>query len=410
MKRIDGIDIARGVLALSVAIYHYIQFLDIGYLKKIHGLMTAGVTSVDGFFIISGFALYYSYHQVDFTQTRNLKVYFYKRFARIAPLFYLCMLLNIVPESLVLLTLALLFCLSFLDKRKKSDWAKYPFLLITLILFAVCLTPLSDSYEKRMMLNNFFFTFGFINTNLTQVRGGWSIGIEYVFYFLLPFILCLTKTNLNCLMALGLFTVFLSLNYQLLNTTNLYSYNSTEHAQDLISNWPLYTNPLNHFHFFMAGILLFIFYERYRESLVSKQQWLTKMLVVFLVIYFFLDQLVGNASHGYGRIFYSLLTLGIIGLTPFMVLKNNWLRNKLVSLGDISYSVYLMQFPVYSVVIYLTRQIGFQNKPAILLIALLCLLVVSYLVYILYEIPTKRWLIDLDSKLTEKKSTIATAS
>ncbi|STX44954.1 Acyltransferase family [Legionella donaldsonii] len=185
------------------------------------------------------------------------------------------------------------------------------------------------------------------------------------------------------------------MDYQFLNNTNLYTYNSTEHVQELVANWPLYTNPLNHFYFFMAGILLFIVYERYRTQLRQKQQLLVKMILILLVIYMVLDKIVGNPSYGFGRFCYSLLTLAIISLTPFIEIKSTWLRKKLIMLGDISYSVYLIQFPVYTCVIYLTRKFTLFNKTETFFIALLSLLSISYFIYKWYEVPSKNWLTNL---------------
>ena len=395
MKRIDGIDITRGLLALSVAIYHYIQFLDLNYLKQFHGIMTAGIASVDGFFAISGFALFYSYHKTDFSNIKNAGTYFYKRFARIAPLFYLCMLLNTLQAPTILLIVSSLFLVGLVGEKKAPSLVKYPFLIITFILLIQLVTPLTNPSEKLMNANNLLFIFGFINTNLTTVRGGWSIGIEYVFYFLLPFILCSTRNDLKYLTILTLFTIFLAVDYQFLNNTNLYTYNSTEHVQELVANWPLYTNPLNHFYFFMAGILLFIVYERYQTQLRQKQQLLVKMILILLVIYMVLDKIVGNPSYGFGRFCYSLLTLAIISLTPFIEIKSTWLRKKLIMLGDISYSVYLIQFPVYTCVIYLTRKFTLFNKTETFFIALLSLLSISYFIYKWYEVPSKNWLTNL---------------
>lgn len=407
MKRIDGIDITRGLLALSVAIYHYIQFLDIRSLKKIHPFITAGITCVDGFFMISGFALFYSYHKVDFTQAKNINAYFYKRFARIAPLFYLCMLLNVVPEPMVLILVALLFLIGYGGERRHFQFAKYSFLLITLVLVMLCFAPWANSYDRKMMLNNFFFTFGFVNPNMTEVRGGWSIGIEYIFYFALPFILCLAKNSVKYLIAISLFTVFLAVDHQLLTHTNLYEYHPAEYTQEVVNNWPHYTNPFNHFYFFMAGILLFILYEQYNEVLVSKQQWLIKIMLGLCVAYCFMDKITGQASYGYGRFFYSILTVLIISLTPFIRIKDNLLKKGLIALGDMSYSVYLMQFPVYSVVIYLTDKLGIFNTFQIFVIALLCLLFVSYFTYRLYELPAKTWLIHRKSAVDERRPALA---
>jgi exopolysaccharide production protein ExoZ len=387
MKRIEGIDIARGLLALSVAIYHYVQFLDISWLKKFHPIMSAGLTSVDGFFMISGFALFYSYQYVDFSIPQNTTRYFVKRFARIAPLFYLCMLINTISAPLILTTLIIVFILGIIGKRMPNTfWVKTPFIIIFITLVAVY----NNNYDRILLMNNLTFLFGFINPNLTSVRGGWSIGIEYIFYFLLPFILCIAQRNKKIIFIMAFVTYVLASNYQYFNNTDLFTYNSKEHVKELVANWPLYTHLFNHFYFFMSGMGLFLIYERFYIQVSNQQTKLSKLLVILLLFYVGVDIIVDNPSHGKGRLIYSLITIAIISITPFLILQNNWLKKQLIILGDISYSVYLMQFPVFTVVTFYTKSIASSLEQ--LLISLICLIVVANLTYRLYEIPTKKWL------------------
>ncbi|WP_019215579.1 acyltransferase family protein [Legionella tunisiensis] len=75
--------------------------------------------------------------------------------------------------------------------------------------------------------------------------------------------------------------------------------------------------------------------------------------------------------------------------------KERLVKEKLLLLGDISYSVYLIQFPVYTCVIYLTKKFTLINKTEIFFIALLSLLFISYFIYKWYEVPSKNWLANL---------------
>lgn len=392
MKRVDGVDITRGLLALSVAIYHYIQFLDISLLKRVNPIINAGLTSVDGFFMISGFALYYSYQKVDFSKTENINRYFIKRFARIAPLFYLCMLLNTISAPLALATIALVFLVGSVGKKFQSDnWIIAPFLIIISILLISLIKPLANGYDRVLIFNNLSFLFGFINPNLTSVRGGWSIGIEFVFYFSLPFILSLSKNQIKIIMIIAIVSSILAFNYQFFNNTNLFSYDSQEHSKELVTNWPLYTNPLNHFYFFMAGMLLFILYDRYYMMISNKQSLLYNLLIVLLCIYCVSSYLFGNPSYGKGRLIYSLITIAMISVTPFLIMPNGWFKKQLITLGDISYSVYLMQFPVFNIVLYFSKNMAIPVLGQLIL-TLLCLIIVAHVTYNFYEIPTKIYL------------------
>ncbi len=397
MKRVEGIDICRGLLALSVAVYHYAQFLDIQSIKSIHAIMNAGITSVDGFFIVSGFALFYTYHATDFTETRNVMNFFYKRFSRIAPLFYLCMLLNTIQESMIFPALILVCIPGFLGNKVSEKLVKYAFMVVFLILLFTVLSPTTSAYNKFITFTNLSFLYGFLNTSLTPVRGGWSIGIEFVFYFSLPFIVSFSKNNIKNLIFLTLVSAAVAIGYQMLNNTDLYTYDASQHALQLISNWPIYSSTTNHFYFFMFGVLLYPLYCRYQVASGKKQSLLIWMMLLLLIVYCASDKLVGGPSFGFGRFIYSFLITAIVGLTPFILIKNSWIKNQLLLLGDISYSVYLMQFPVYSGIVYLTQKLSI-NKAEIMLIALISLLLISYLIYKLYEMPTKKWLSRINFK------------
>ena len=161
-------DILRGFMALAVAFYHlsiWNQLFDSGTaLNRLVALL--GNYGVEGFFIISGFCFFHIYRGTSWDQ-RALQSFHIKRFFRIAPLYYVAVLLNLI-----------------LSQARGPD-------------------P-----SARMLAENFTLTFGLFHPNHALVLGGWSIGIEYVFYMAFPLLAWTTRRKsalyLGCVLLIAL--------------------------------------------------------------------------------------------------------------------------------------------------------------------------------------------------------------
>jgi len=87
-QKLITIDFLRVLFAISVMIYHYNTWSD----QDTSGTLDIlSIYAVEGFFVISGIVLMYNYYN-NFT----MKKYFLHRFFRIAPLFYLAVVLELL--------------------------------------------------------------------------------------------------------------------------------------------------------------------------------------------------------------------------------------------------------------------------------------------------------------------------
>jgi peptidoglycan/LPS O-acetylase OafA/YrhL len=157
-SRIDSLDILRGFLALAVAVYHisiWSRIFEAGT-RTNNAVAIFGNYGVEGFFIVSGFCFFHLYGKGEWGN-RELRRFHIKRFFRIAPLYYLA-----VAGSLLL---------------------RPPF----------GLHPVGPGFSPRMLLENLSLTFGLFHPNHSLVLGGWSIGIEYVFYMAFPLLAWATR-------------------------------------------------------------------------------------------------------------------------------------------------------------------------------------------------------------------------
>jgi exopolysaccharide production protein ExoZ len=142
--RVPGLDVLRGLMALLVALYHttiWTRSLDGPWRTAV---IVLGLYSVQGFFVISGFCFFRLYGPKTFDGA-ELRSFHIRRFMRIAPLFYA--------------TIAL----GYLSGR-----------------------PTQPAPGWDRIFENVTLTFGLFHPNHALVLGGWSIGIEYVFYLVFP--------------------------------------------------------------------------------------------------------------------------------------------------------------------------------------------------------------------------------
>lgn len=157
-SRLHGLDILRGLMALAVAVYHLSIWSELSRAgTRINELIvTFGSYGVEGFFVVSGFCFFHLYGDSRWG-LRELRRFHIKRFFRIAPLYYLA-----VAASLAL---------------------RPPF----------GTNPVGPGFSSRMLLENLSLTFGLFHPNHALVLGGWSIGIEYVFYLAFPLLAWATR-------------------------------------------------------------------------------------------------------------------------------------------------------------------------------------------------------------------------
>lgn len=143
--RVLGWDMLRGLCALAVAVYHLLYWQDVA------ALHTLGSYGVYLFFVLSGASLAYNY-QGKLADAGDAWRFLATRWLRLAPLF-------------------LLACLLFLALLawRNGQWA--------------------DRLPLRLALNA-SFGFGVYDPVLWALPvGGWSLGIEFVYYLAFPLLL-----------------------------------------------------------------------------------------------------------------------------------------------------------------------------------------------------------------------------
>ncbi|MCO4294173.1 acyltransferase [Solitalea sp. MAHUQ-68] len=345
-QRIYSLDAVRGVSALLIVFYHvsvwqHRSLIDGGtyFTQKL------GLYMVELFYLLSGVSMGYIYLE-KFTSLKlsELKIFYIKRYFRIAPLYFLLCLLSIWVYS----------------RAFNED------LLIKL-------------------LANFSLLFGVVNPSLSLVTGGWSIGVEFFFYLFFPFMVCWAQKSKTG----NLFILFLLITCTIITAVKVSNYPT------LPSAWSIYSYPLNHFLFFWLGVLIA------RIKSLNNHWGYLAVGVLLLSFSGFLvnpikDYTVGLVT-GLNRV---LLSVSVFLIVLYFYLKvqfkAEWLNHWSDWLASVSFSVYLLHPFIY---LFLNKYlIQHQLKLTFwqnLLIVLIATVLLGRLVYY-YE----KYFVKLGNKLS----------
>jgi len=95
VDKLNGVEAARGVAALLVVFFHATNMLSATQYfgdKALGGLFDFGHAGVDFFFVLSGFIIFFIHHG-ELGQSKFVPIYWYKRFIRIFPTYWVVLLL-----------------------------------------------------------------------------------------------------------------------------------------------------------------------------------------------------------------------------------------------------------------------------------------------------------------------------
>lgn len=290
LGHITSVDAARGLLAFSVMAFHVLSTENIAAYENV------AYYAVYAFFMISGFSLWISYWG-RLQTSQDIRAYLIKRFFRIAPLYYVALAIRILLDPL------------------PASW------------------PLD-------LLANATLLLGFYNPGASSlITGGWSLGIEFVFYLLLPILLITIRstTALVAVTAAALVMQFMFINIVLGD------------AQVMTAPlWSQYSQPASFVGYFLAGCLIG---EAYRIS-GGKQMTYSLPLACLTLLTFAIVQSpypIGFLT-GLRGLLLASLTIVFVASVAFAPRASGRLRKASEWLGMMSYPVYLLHPLVHHVV------------------------------------------------------------
>jgi peptidoglycan/LPS O-acetylase OafA/YrhL len=280
---LDFIDSLRGIAALAIVVYH-LSFLGLPTLLEEHILLAR--SSLILFFIISSFTLYYSLDNKRDEEKRFQKFYM-RRFFRIAPLFYIMIIIYLIKDVLILKT--------------------FP--------------------TTSEIIANFVFIFNLYPPYFESiVTTGWTIGVEMLFYLILPLIYLGFNTIRRSLILLACTMALADIVHYLLSQFAPFSQEIMSGYMSVASFLPVFSTGYGR----LISIVLFIL----------------TFFILFIVIFNPDFYFIPLSERYWQAIAFSTLCLSL-SLYPNRLLVNG----VTAFYGKISYSVYLL----HPLLIYLLK-------------------------------------------------------
>ncbi|MFZ0547479.1 MAG: acyltransferase [Candidatus Promineifilaceae bacterium] len=360
--RLYSLDVSRGFAAIAVIIWHWQHFfykgysLPQGFVRESQPLYRVlkifyerGEIGVEYFFLLSGFIFFWLYRESIQNKITSGKVFFVQRFSRLYPLH--------------LGTLLIVALLQAIYVSREGVSFVYPY---------------NDAYHFILHLG-FASYWGFQN-GFSFNAPVWSVSIEVLLYFVFFLVALFRQGD-------GLFCLFISvLSFFMMFFTNSAIFRGLTM-------------------FFLGGYVfqLTYFISTKRQTLKRSIYIATAVFWVSVIINYYLIDL-GAVVSGYGIIGDILLAgFPLFFLFPFTVCSLVLLEidygsfaKKLSWVGDITYSSYLLHFPL-QILIVLAVSYGiisseFYLSPLYLGLFFLVLIPLSYLVYRKFERPLQLYI------------------
>lgn len=317
MGRLESLDYLRGAMALSVMVYHYVNWSmpPDSLLGGESVLGRLGIYAVSIFYVLSGLSLTMVYqNRID--SVKQVYLFALKRVFRIFPLFWL---------------------------------ATSMYLIFQVVSFSLEGRSYGVSFYSLFM--NYSLLFGFFDHDAYLITGGWSIGNELVFYACLPMILWLNSKwryalfwffALSCIC--GVYYAFFAL--------------TTESS--LVAQWETYITPFNQLFLFAGGILVGV----YGSALRKVNRLYMAGVAAASCLLFCLWPASGDQIQivcGINRVIFTLcclsLVLAIYVLNP--VLKP-FLARVFGFFGEACYSIYILHPLVAAPLVFIASKIGLK--------------------------------------------------
>tara|TARA_Y100000741_G_scaffold357143_1_gene334668 strand:+ start:1246 stop:2232 length:987 start_codon:yes stop_codon:yes gene_type:complete len=307
VKRIQSLDLFRGLAGYGVAVCHFYTYLDNSLLSEYISFLF-----VELFFVLSGFVLYPQLIKV-YSNIKNFKIFIIRRWMRTLPVFFIAVI-----------------CYSIIFKEYNNDTLKYLFFV--------------QKSFPNFLLNDYIVV-------------AWSLSIEEWFYLLFPiFLILFNKLKIKKIFLYFLFLIYILKLIFLINSQNFDFYRTgtflrldailfgviIAHYLELIKKIK-FTN----FLFFIFLFLYFSFFNFFNEK-----EYLNQFLYLILI----------QSISAFSLIFFININ---------SIISKNFFNNFYSILANQTYSVYLFHFIIiYFIKFYELQEIKFIFAYYILILFL----------------------------------------
>ena len=343
MNRLKPLDTIRGVAAIIVALFSHYHHFDHTMAPEAQPLYSVlgifyenGWHMVDLFFVLSGVVFSYVYGKKISQERIDAREYAVFRFSRLYPLHF---------ATLIFVSAMFLYGVS-----RGMDVFVY-----------------TQSDIKYFIANVLFIQSGVTPWPWTFNGPAWSISCEIVAYVLFFVVM---KYFFSKRVAISLALVVVGFFFRNLHTGSFFV--NMDIGRLLMG--------------FFLGLLIYevLFYEKLKP-------WHYTMIVVGLLVGFVAGVYIRPTAWSYTAVVFLYPAL-IIAAIKFELLNRLLSVRPLTFLGDISYSVYLLHFPVQLLLFTIAAQMGLKfpyTSPGFLLFYACFVVIVSVLSYEYFEKPVQ---------------------
>lgn len=335
---LEQLTFTRFIAAILIVVFHYGKNIFPFNIDGVTILFQHANVGVSYFFILSGFVMVIAYGN---KKKINFFKYITKRLARIYPIYFLAIVFNLMYLII-------------------SDFQ-------------------IDS--TSLMLNILLIQSWVPGYALSFNAPGWTLSVEMFFYLTFPFLYnhLYKKYSFKKLVALiSIFFIISQITCHILRYSLFYN-NFFPESHDLIFYFPLM-----HFSEFLLGNLagLFFFFSRTKKY----DFYIISLILSIFILFHISSYIIYNNG---------MLAFIFIPLIIFISLNNGFitkiLKTKaLVLLGEASYSIYILQQPMY---LWVNKIMGFLNikNPSLIFYTFLIILICSSIISFRYiENPIKK--------------------
>ena len=336
-----SIQIGRGLAALLVVLYHIsgtIALEKYFNIKFIESIFSFGYIGVEFFFVLSGFIIYLI-HEKDFSQPKRLLAYLKKRLIRIYPIY--------------LIIFIFIFVVAYFSPLKDTLPSDLHIIIKSLLLIP----------QDKQIVGG---------TGAPVLIVAWSLQYEIVFYILFA-LLIINKNIVYILIPMYLVALFSNYDLFIINF--------------LINEY---------FLLFLMGMAVAYLSKREFSKKIATIIF-TSTLISLLTIIILKQMKLFTFEYQislFGLIF-SLLILSVVNLEKKGLNLKKY--SNFTLLGDISYSLYLIHFPLISILLKILFFLGIGNygfNGAIIAFLIITIVTIfsSILIHKLIEKPLTNYL------------------
>lgn len=323
--KIESIQILRGGAAWMVVAHHFMQrFYNFEDTNMVGNFFSNhGSFGVDIFFVISGFIM----AMIIIESHKNSKEFILNRIIRIVP--------------------------------------NYWFWTFVVLIMGVFIPSFSTSHVTFESLFKSLFFISHLNPeralgHIPTLTVGWTLNIEIFFYVVVAVSLVFKIENFKKLLFISVLLVSLPILYKIFGL---------EFYKTVAGNIRLFE--------FVSGIFLYYIWANYRDLFFQNYIYIAILSIVSIISMIVLPKILA----------YIVLSFFIVYLALFFEINilnhNSYFKNKLIKMGEISYSIYLVHIAVLWSFFTLFNEV---NAIYLLPIILLSVYVISIYSYKIIEI------------------------